>query len=311
MTARVPIRRFVSALGEALARGDGYIMGAYGQNPRTGHLDLALTEVKPAWRPGGWYYSQYTDPAQRAQALKWREQCARVWDCNGLAEGVYQLETGENINSKARYNYADWCDPKGEGMIPAAYRVAGAAVFWGERASKIQHVAYLFEPVEPGHTAGDWWLVEARGVMAGVVKTRLSQRRPNYWGLMTKYFDYSASDSSVSRADSAPEKEIEGILRRGDKGADVRAMQAALLALGYDLGQWGADGDFGKKTEEAVRAFQRDRALPETGLFGPAEAAALTGTAPTYTVTLRGLTEVDVALLREKWPKAEAVMERG
>ena len=73
-------------------------------------------------------------------------------------------------------------------------------MFWGERASKIQHVAYLFEPVEPGHTAGDWWLVEARGVMAGVVKTRLSQRRPNYWGLMTKYFDYSASDPSVSRA---------------------------------------------------------------------------------------------------------------
>ena len=55
---KIPISTFVSALGDALARGDGYIMGAYGQNPRTGYLDLNVTECKAAWKPDGWYYSQ-------------------------------------------------------------------------------------------------------------------------------------------------------------------------------------------------------------------------------------------------------------
>lgn len=303
---KIPISTFVSALGDALARGDGYIMGAYGQNPRTGYLDLAVTECKAAWKPGGWYYSQYTDPEQHARALKWREQCVRVWDCNGLAEGVYQIETGVNINSKARYNYADWCDPKGEGLIPAARRVPGAAVFWGSKAAKIEHVAYLFEPVEPGKPEGDWWLIEAKGVMKGVIKSRLSQRKPHYWGWMSAYYDYSGAGSETPT----------GVLQRGEVGADVKAMQEALMGLGYDLGKWGADGDFGAATEAAVKIFQRDHGLPQTGIFGPTAQATvdrLTAAEPepepTYTVTVRGLTAVDVDLIRLKWPDCEVTEE--
>ena len=307
---RIPIARFVAALGAALERGDGYIMGAYGQNPRTGSLDLNETAAKPSWKPGGWYYAQYTDPAQRAQALTWRETCARVWDCNGLAEGVYQLETGVNINSKARYNYADWCDPKGEGLIPAARRVPGAAVFWGEKASKITHVAYLFQPVEAADPAGDWYLIEARGVMTGVVKTRLFQRKPRFWGLMTKYFDYGEAVVNGELGMGNGEF-FEDALRRGDGGEAVRAMQEALLGLGFDLGKWGADGEFGRATEAAVAAFQRERGLPETGIFGAAERAALEDSAApkTYTVTLRGLSAVEAALIREKWKDCEVTEE--
>lgn len=298
---KVPISRFVSMLADALARGDGYIMGAYGQNPRTGYLDLNVTECKAAWKPDGWYYSQYTDPKQHAQALKWREQCARVWDCNGLAEGVYQLETGTCVNSKARYNYAEWCDPKGEGMIPAPRRVPGAAVFWGKTAAKIEHVAYLFEPVEPGNPSGDWWLIEARGVMYGVVKTKLSQRKPKWWGWMTVYFDYTGADSETPT----------GVLQRGEVGEAVKAMQEALLGLGYDLGKWGADGEFGKATEAAVKAFQREHGLPDTGIWGPAAQAKLEAAqrVPTYAVTVRGLTSVDVDLIRLKWPDCEVTEE--
>ena len=313
---KIPISAFVAALGDALARGDGYIMGAYGQNPRTGYLDLNETECKAAWKPTGYYYSQYTDPAQRAQALKWREQCVRVWDCNGLAEGIYQLHTGANINSKARYNYADWCPLKGAGMIPAAYRVPGAAVFWGKSAGSIEHVAYLYEPVESGNPAGDWYLIEARGVAYGVVKTRLYERKPGFWGWMTKYFDYDDSNPSVSCADSSPFRGAEGVLQRGDKGTAVKAMQAVLIALGYDLGEWGADGDFGAATEAAVKTFQRDHGLPQTGIFGPTAQATvdrLTAAEPepepTWTVTVRGLTAVDVDLIRLKWPQAEVTEE--
>ena len=60
------INIFVHELAEALKRGDGYIMGAYGQNPRTGYLDLSVPEskCKAAWKPTGYYFKQYLDPEQ-------------------------------------------------------------------------------------------------------------------------------------------------------------------------------------------------------------------------------------------------------
>ena len=80
MAKRMPTKLFVRELEAALNRGDGYIMGSYGQNPRTGYLDLTKTDVKSAWKENGWYYTQYSG-SQRTQALKWRKKCTRVWDC--------------------------------------------------------------------------------------------------------------------------------------------------------------------------------------------------------------------------------------
>ena len=65
------------------------------------------------------------------------------------------------------------------------------------------------------------------------------------------------------------------ILKKGRSGADVAQMQAALIALGYSCGEWGADGDFGRATDRAVRAFQRDHGLEADGEFGPLSLAAL------------------------------------
>ncbi len=65
------------------------------------------------------------------------------------------------------------------------------------------------------------------------------------------------------------------ILKKGRTGADVAQLQAALIALGYSCGSWGADGDFGSATDKAVRSFQRDRGLEVDGEFGPLSLAAL------------------------------------
>ncbi|OCH19517.1 LysM peptidoglycan-binding domain-containing protein [Aliivibrio logei] len=49
-------------------------------------------------------------------------------------------------------------------------------------------------------------------------------------------------------------------IKKGDKDEkkknDIKAIQKALLALNFDLGKHGADGDFGAKTEQAVVDFQ-------------------------------------------------------
>ena len=93
MAKRMPTKEFVNELAAALNRGDGYIMGSYGQNPRTGYLDLGKTDVKSSWKETGWYFTQYSG-AQRTQALKWRKKCTRVWDCAGMAEGIYEIFSG-------------------------------------------------------------------------------------------------------------------------------------------------------------------------------------------------------------------------
>ena len=47
------------------------------------------------------------------------------------------------------------------------------------------------------------------------------------------------------------------------------------MMLGYDLGSYGADGDFGSRTEKAVMAFQRSSALDVDGKFGPKSFSAM------------------------------------
>lgn len=55
-------------------------------------------------------------------------------------------------------------------------------------------------------------------------------------------------------------------LQRGSKGTKVVELQNQLIKLGYDLAPYGADGDFGKKTEEAVKAFQKKSNVFESGI---------------------------------------------
>ena len=65
------------------------------------------------------------------------------------------------------------------------------------------------------------------------------------------------------------------LLRNGDEGPDVKELQSLLIQLGYDLGKWGADGDFGDATEMAVRAFQKDNRLEVDGIVGEETYGAL------------------------------------
>jgi immune inhibitor A len=63
------------------------------------------------------------------------------------------------------------------------------------------------------------------------------------------------------------------VLRRGSKGSDVRRLQQALVNLAFDPGT--VDGDFGPRTEKAVRAYQTSRGLVGDGIVGKKTWAAL------------------------------------
>ncbi|MFA7255958.1 MAG: peptidoglycan-binding domain-containing protein [Kiritimatiellales bacterium] len=260
----------------------GYIMGGKGQSPKT---------------LSSWYFNQYQGKAaEYAKALYWREHAERVLDCNGAAEGYYELITGVDINTKARSNFAIWCAGNNGRSMAKLPKVKGAAVFVDSAsAGYITHVGFLEKPVKDSAPNGDWWVLEARGVLYGLVRTKLSARPWNCWGLMTKYFNYEAYAAPVYKLGQR-------LLELNMTGDDVEELQTALISLGFSCGSWGADSDFGPATDAAMRAFQSAHKLVVDGQYGPKSHAALVVAveaqeahpALTYTYTL---TTPDKALL--------------
>lgn len=59
------------------------------------------------------------------------------------------------------------------------------------------------------------------------------------------------------------------VLRKGAKGDNVKALQILLIGRGYSCGSYGADGDFGNATYNAVKAYQKDKGLSVDGICGP------------------------------------------
>ena len=69
-------------------------------------------------------------------------------------------------------------------------------------------------------------------------------------------------------------------LKKGDEGGDVSELQTALLRLDYSLGTYGpskngVDGEFGTKTDTAVRSFQSNHGLEIDGKYGKKSHAAM------------------------------------
>ena len=257
MAKRISATDFVAFLKKRLAAKDGYIFGTAGQDPKK------LSDR---------YFSGQYSGDQLEKALYWRAHAQRVWDCNGLAEGYYKDVTGSSIDARSRDNYSEWCDPKGTGTIPTECRMPGAAVF--KKSDSIHHVGFLVEPVQVGKPEGDWYVIEAKGVMYGVVQSRLNENSWNCWGLMTKYFDYG----EAADAPAAPAEEDalgDRVLKKGTRGEDVRKLQKILISLNYALPKYGADGEFGSETEAALRKLQAALGVSADGIYGANTHAAL------------------------------------
>lgn len=68
------------------------------------------------------------------------------------------------------------------------------------------------------------------------------------------------------------------VLKRGDTGDTVKALQILLIGAGYHCGRAGADGIYGSGTENAVEALQEDLDINDRdGIAGALEWRALLG----------------------------------
>lgn len=82
----------------------------------------------------------------------------------------------------------------------------------------------------------------------------------------SKYKRYFMAIRWIPDEDGGQEDGKRRNLSNGMEGDDVAALQRALITLGYSVGSYGIDGEFGTATENAVRAFQEAEGLLVTGI---------------------------------------------
>ena len=209
-----------------------------------------------------------------------REVCA---DCAGLIKGYCWTDGGVGVIASIgtdktfvnEYGSHGCPDKSADGLFAYA-REKGCA--WGpiDTLPEIPGLALCRE----GHVgvyAGSGWAVEERGFAYGCVKTKVAERGWTAW-YQLPFIDYGDVDfAAAPGAGSADDPPSLGsrTLRKGSRGADVRALQELLMKLGYPLPRWGADGVFGEETAEALAAFQKQAGLRADGVCGPETRRAL------------------------------------
>lgn len=85
--------------------------------------------------------------------------------------------------------------------------------------------------------------------------------------------DGIVGEVTMAKLKEIDKKSVQKLIRIGDKGIDVIALQGRLKELNYPVGT--VDGIFGKNTQAAVKMFQKDNGLIDDGIVGPNTLKAL------------------------------------
>lgn len=246
-----------------------------------------------------------TDATIKQYGQKWVGK--PVADCSGLFAWAFK-KLGGYIYHGSNTMYRDYCVKKGP--LKAGKRtdgqelLPGTAVFTGETEAEHGHV---------GLFVGGGFVIEAKGTKSGVVTSKITDKRWNWWGEL-KGVQYAQGD--VPAEPAPPATDAPPTVKKGSKGEYVTLLQTMLINRGYSVGSSGADGIFGTKTDQAVRTFQNAAGLVVDGIVGPKTWAALdkvpeAPAAILYNVQINGLTRDQVTRLLKEFPTADVTEERS
>lgn len=228
-----------------------------------------------------------------------------VADCSGLFTWAFK-QLGGTMYHGSNTMYKSWCTAKG--------KLTGGKRSDGEPLKPGTSV-YTGTENDHGHVGlyiGNGTVIEAKGTQAGVITSKVSDKKWTYWGEL-KGVDYSDSHEDPTPApDPDPEKGYP-TLKKGSKGEYVQLLQSKLVNKGYDIGSSGVDGIFGSKTETAVKQFQQDWGLKVDGIVGTQTWEMLNSDAKrtTYTVHIPFLTADQAEALIKRYPGSTKEAERG
>ena len=230
-----------------------------------------------------------------------------VADCSGLFVWAFK-QLGGSIYHGSNSIYDRYCSEKGKitddirkTMLP------GTAVFVCKPSGNKSHI---------GLYAGNGKVIEEKGTEAGCCVSNVTDGKWTYYGLL-KGIEYTAQDAPEQPSDPKDEEtptQQMPTLRRGNTGEYVTLLQTKLANLGYDLGKYGVDGDFGSATLAAVKAYQKANGLTVDGVVGKNTWESLMGDPKPvvyYTVTIPHLTADKADQLTSSYPGASKEEERG
>lgn len=149
--------------------------------------------------------------------------------------------------------------------------------FYSTAKGRIGHVGIVYKV-----SSSTVYTIEGNTSGASTLVTNGGGVRKKSYSLSSTYIDGYGRPlyEGVTDSDIKPFALGDRMLCKGDSGPDVSELQTVLLGLDYDLGKWGADGDFGSATESAVKAFQKKYSLEVDGIVGPGTLLVLRQSAP-------------------------------
>lgn len=144
----------------------------------------------------------------------------------------------------------NWAKRKGQ-WVTAGYRRGDVILFQFDTDDKADHVG-ICERVEPGKLI----------CIEGNTNDEVRYVGRSLSCVMGAWRPAYADEPETGCVVELPE------LAKGSTGRTVWVMQSLLITWGYDLPQYGADGDFGSETEAAVKRFQRGAGIADDGICG-------------------------------------------
>lgn len=198
------------------------------------------------------------NPKGTCKGCKWYpgEKKTRFFDCRGFTRWILKVVFGFTLyGAGATSQWDSKANWSAKGKIKTIPKDKLVCVFqYNSKNGKMKHtgLAYNGETVE---------------CQVGVQHKKLDSRW-THWAL-PKCVDPDYVVPKEPKETETEDKPVKkATLKKGSKGDTVKALQKQLIALGYDVGKKGADGDFGSATLAAVKAFQKANGLKADGVVG-------------------------------------------
>ncbi len=215
------------------------------------------------------YPSHYTS----SRMPRYRKDIAAGQICGDCVGGAIKWAAWSLLETQAaKYASNGVPDTSADGMFNYCKR-QGAE--WGAISTLPERPGVALRSA--GHVGvyiGGGMAVEWRGFAYGCVTTKVSARKWTHWYELPWVAYGASANTDVPEAPATPLLG-ERLLKKGCKGEDVRQLQEALMTLGYTLPKYGADGDYGPETVEAVKRMQQAAAIEVDGQYGDESHTAL------------------------------------
>ena len=201
-----------------------------------------------------------------------------VGGCKGYAwtgGGIGVLESiGNDQKYTSKYGSNGCPDKSASGMFEYCKK---KGMGWGAIGTLPEIVGLaLFTDGHIGYYVGGGYAVEWRGFNYGCVKTKVKDRTWKNWAKLP-FIDYG-DGTNIQPAPTATTYILGSrSLKKGSTGSDVKTLQELLNQLAIVTPALEVDGDFGSKTEAAVKAFQKKVGIKQDGIYGDETHKALMG----------------------------------